>query len=529
MNPGRLPVISSWSNRLFLFCAAAGLGATLGQACGPFFPATLLDQPGDELLRAPRFAFDLSGLLPTHSPWRAGRFGQDTNACQAAYLEGLRHLGTNDIAAITDFRRTRERATTNASDSALAAASIGWEARAELNRGNLIRAGELYIEHFATGDSTALMSLRVVAGKCLAADSETMRTAARHPTLNRVVTAALASRGGPFWVAPSGEQTAAWLAAVETAGAVNLDSADRLAWAAYQSGDFDRAKRWLARAPQPSASAGWLQTKLLLRDGKRDEATATLARTIRLFPESGAWPNATKHGGETGPSSPLDQARGELAALLAAHGARNETLDLLLSAGYWIDAAHIAERVMTVDELVSYATPSTNASLRHLTARRLARLNRYPEARPFLPDSIRPKLDELTTALAKHDADSLWQAAQIMRTHGLELTGTELDPDWHVHGGLYNWGFDSSNQFAHATEEVKPFRRYHYRYRAADLAWEAANRMPDNTDDTARVLYEAGCWLKTLDPKAADRFYKALVRRCGRTALGRKADQQRWF
>jgi hypothetical protein len=88
MNPVRLPVIFNWRKRLSLFCASAGLGATLGQACGPFFPATRLDQPGDELLRAPRFTFDLSGLLPTHSPWRAGRFGQDTNACQAAYQAG---------------------------------------------------------------------------------------------------------------------------------------------------------------------------------------------------------------------------------------------------------------------------------------------------------------------------------------------------------------------------------------------------------------------------------------------------------
>ena len=53
--------------------------------------------------------------------------------------------------------------------------------------------------------------------------------------------------------------------------------------------------------------------------------------------------------------------------------------------------------------------------------------------------------------------------------------------------------------------------------------------MPDNSDDTARALIEAGSWLKARDPKAADRFYKALVRRCGTTDLGRRADQLRWF
>ena len=71
--------------------------------------------------------------------------------------------------------------------------------------------------------------------------------------------------------------------------------------------------------------------------------------------------------------------------------------------------------------------------------------------------------------------------------------------------------------------------RYHYRYLAANLAWEAAALMPDNNDDTARVLCEAGTWLKNRDPKSADRFYKALVKRCGTTELGKAADKKHWF
>ena len=53
--------------------------------------------------------------------------------------------------------------------------------------------------------------------------------------------------------------------------------------------------------------------------------------------------------------------------------------------------------------------------------------------------------------------------------------------------------------------------------------------MPDNSELTAEVLYTAGCWLKDRDPKAADRFYKALVNRCRKTPLGRAADEKRWF
>jgi hypothetical protein len=64
---------------------------------------------------------------------------------------------------------------------------------------------------------------------------------------------------------------------------------------------------------------------------------------------------------------------------------------------------------------------------------------------------------------------------------------------------------------------------------AAGYAWRAAEGMPDGDEETARVLATGGTWIKYLDPEAADRFYKALVRRCGATALGREADRRRWF
>ena len=52
----------------------------------------------------------------------------------------------------------------------------------------------------------------------------------------------------------------------------------------------------------------------------------------------------------------------------------------------------------------------------------------------------------------------------------------------------------------------------------------AAQLMPDESDEsdeTASVLCTAGEWLKNLDPKGANKFYKALVTRGGTTALGR--------
>jgi hypothetical protein len=77
--------------------------------------------------------------------------------------------------------------------------------------------------------------------------------------------------------------------------------------------------------------------------------------------------------------------------------------------------------------------------------------------------------------------------------------------------------------------KIEPEKRFHYRYKAADLAWEAALLMPDGTPETADVLCIAGSWIKDKDPKAADRFYKALVNRCRGTSLGEEADRLRWF
>ncbi len=77
--------------------------------------------------------------------------------------------------------------------------------------------------------------------------------------------------------------------------------------------------------------------------------------------------------------------------------------------------------------------------------------------------------------------------------------------------------------------EITPYVRFHYRYIAADHAWAATELMPNGTDELAWRLWTAGSWLKYRDPQAADRFYKALVRRCRNSDLGSEADRIRWF
>jgi LysM repeat protein len=256
-----------------------------------------------------------------------------------------------------------------------------------------------------------------------------------------------------------------------------------------------------------------------------------------------------------------------------------QALDALLNAGFWMDAAYVAERVLTADELKTYVdyywppvppeqvaeenekyggseiSPALlRTQIRYLLARRLMRSQRSDEAREYYPPEWTPQCLALVQVLrtgwdetlpADQRAQALFQAAIITRTNGMELIGTEVEPDWHVHDGNFEEGVTVATRATNAAAKVlvasedeltraarhkaDPGERFHYRYQAAALAWEAAKLMPDNSDETARVLCTAGSWLKNRDPEIADFFYKALVRRNRKTAIGMEADRIRWF
>src|SRR5690606_1383295 len=190
--------------------------------------------------------------------------------------------------------------------------------------------------------------------------------------------------------------------------------------------------------------------------------------------------------------------------------------------------------------------------LHHLLARRLFRDGHLDQARPWFPPDVQLQLDRYTTSLARGrdnhlpDADratALMAAARLLREHGMELAGTELEPDYFIWGGDFASGISIEQRIAlggpaaPSREEIvranrhlaTPALRFHYRHLAADLAWEAATLMPDNSPELASALTEAGGWIKTRAPQSADRFYKALVLRCPETETGRLAKTQRWF
>ena len=353
----------------------------------------------------------------------------------AAFMLGKACEEKEPDKAVAYYKQVRDLARHGFADSVgLAAASLGLEARVYLHQKKYDRAIELYLEQLSTGDPTAGPSLISTAAEVLTKGPDVLRPLAVNPRTQRVLTAFVISRRSQRWLEsetsdPNGNRgsrlkadvSQAWLAAVETAGVKDVESAAKLALAAYQNNDMPLAWRWIKRAPS-SPVAQWLQAKLLLHDGKTAQAAALLTSVAREFPieppstnriASAQFKDLLFMAADYSYPAQIPAERQVLGELGALHLARREyvqALDALLNAGFWMDAAYVAERVLTADELKTYVdrfwppVPPEQAAeehekygessispvllrtqIRYLLARRLLRTERSEEAREYFP------------------------------------------------------------------------------------------------------------------------------------------------
>lgn len=527
----------------------------------------------------------------------------------AAFMIGVEACVDGVSDAPKWFARARELALQGFHDSGgLAAASYAREAESHEVRSELHEAAQCYLYAVASG-----YPLR----ECVQpADGspEALAKFADDPLLRRVYTSLLLAEDGGRSEAmhPQGKFEN-WLAALEAVKAQRFAGAERVAWMCYDRGDYAAAKRWLRCAPADSVEALWLEGKLAAREGGRREMITAYTRAAQLVdrrPEITI--EATPQNPEAETQASIFDGEHGIAALGA--GQFQVALEAFLRGGHWSDAAYVAERLLTIQELESFvkkrpwrrewdafsesklealatrANPDsdTNADddhevpaeerivpgvvrtrqLRWLLARRLARMDRLEDARPYYPARERMELGIYEKALEQgkernrsrpERAMTLWTAALEARYHGIELFGTEAAPDWFLlYGGNYEEddpaAFRKGDQPVVRSDGVidihplpailragslerdrlkasaiRPDQRFHYRYRAADLAWQAALLLPDNDPRLAEMLDVAGLWLAVRDDDAADRFYQALERRCAKTKIGLEATTVRWF
>ncbi len=516
----------------------------------------------------------------------------------------LAKTSESDEECLEWYARVEEEAKLGGTDALdLRAAAKSW--RDPLSQDQVDSVRKFY-KSFASGKESASIDLRRASYKLLTSNDQVLLDkAANDPTIRSLLNLELHSRLDKWGDYKEGENPyEKWFATLEKHPEAASEGAARIAWAHYSAGRYEDSRRWLALSKNDDALGHWLRAKFALRDGETDASAKHLAEAIRLRSAEADWDPANHysetawHEGEKELQSLRDgRLLADRGVVSLAQGEYVAALDQLRRAGYWEDAAYVAENVLSTNALMAYvrkAAPEWKREagdevapgernygrgsdpdnrLRWVLARRLNREKRFSEAREFIPPDLVAtfdryvKLDKARRSgrfSSEKRAAITWEQARMHRHYGAELFSTECAPD----GGAYGWNFpigditparnrkdgwkrDENDWVTYVSSDqpedraippVNPDemvrarryglenrKRFHYRYDAADLAWEAGKSLPANHPLLAQLYTTAGYWLAASDPQAADRFYQAIVRRCAKTPEGRTAEELRWF
>ena len=507
-----------------------------------------------ELVSARDYFNQLLALPPAERPlrstWAAYSLGRTLAALSAGVLpddsaESAAQLRQQAIAA---FRLSRQLTIDGFADPLeLGIASLGEEARLLLADGDWHNAIALYASQQLHGSTTGYSSLKQLSNRLWQLDEAQMQALLTQPNVARLVTASLFARVNWSWGEPP-PGFRQQLNRLLVAGDQLQVESDRLAALSYQFGAYDAARHFLASAGD-SGLAWWLRAKLALQQGETATASAAYAHAAKVFPsdEEWGWRRDDNWNWET--LNPQCRINGENAILALERGDYIQAFELLYSSGerYWQDAAEVAERVLTVDELKAFVDarvaaidesklPADNyepwpveVRLRELLGRRLLRSERWAEAPAYFATAVQQQLatsygdyrqQGLNNWTAVGRAQALYQAATIARQQGLELLGSELAPDYAALGGWYSLGDAqlSPGPWRNAAEMERqqqhlpePNRRYHYRFTAVSLAEQAAAELPPRSQAFAAVLCNAAGWIEYQDLASAERLYQRYV------------------
>lgn len=294
------------------------------------------------------------------------------------------------------------------------------------------------------------------------------------------------------------------VAALQARDPQRIADADRVAALAYRVGRYDLAQGLADRLD--TALAWWVRAKLAIRRGDNALAAQAYARAVAAFPRGDGSLEAEAGALLKGEQGVLSLSRGQyieaLDQLYRAAAARDGTPpeEGWPLSPYWNDAAYIAERVLTTDELKAYVDrlppappvpsrppgfshftadqfyewsrlnqPPVHDRLRQLLARRLVRESRVAEALPYFPadsdprfasleyedgnwkiqeSNVRQRAAQYGDALRAAGnawgrtarAEAWYNAATLARRDGMRIMGYEQGPDYAVYAGNYSAG-----------------------------------------------------------------------------------------
>ncbi|MNM95718.1 Tetratricopeptide repeat protein [compost metagenome] len=439
------------------------------------------------------------------------------------------------------FRQARQLSIDGFSDPLeLGVASLGEEARVLRSAGDWSGAIELYEAQNLHGSAVGYTSLKQLMNELAELPEAELAELLQHKTVQQLVTASLVSRQGwSFGDEPPNEKKLVKLLQNSTRG--SLDNADRLAAMSYQQGDYAGAKAFLENAGDDGL-AWWLRAKLAVRDGDKNAAAAAYSKAAQAFPQSEDWGYRRTPDWAYEAVQPKCRVEGESAILALQRGEYLQAFVQLYRSNstYWFDAATVAERVLTVEELKKYvddnvpAPPALTqqerdnyvplpvaASLRNLLGRRLLREGHYADAvayfdNPDLQNKARLYGEQRLKADAAwwptKRASALYNAAWTAREWGMDILGYEMAPDYATFGGNYSLEsaelkvgplVSEAEVQRQVASEAKPDQRYHYRFVATALAGRAADNLPHTSQAFAAVLCNAAGWNSSLEDQSA--------------------------
>jgi hypothetical protein len=341
---------------------------------------------------------------------------------------------------------------------------------------------------------------------------------------------------------------------------------------AYSIYDEKTIHLCLKAMKKPTTESLWQQAKLNTIKGKLTNAAELYRQTIehiKLDAIAVEYQKPSYYGSYRGAGEITNDRHfnlySEYACVELGLKHYDKALDLFLTVDNTSDAAYIAETLLSPLELLGYVRNSKTAQksewVKALLTRKLMRHEYFKDAKNFALDkhlkiytsyisNYRIGIDK--AAATEQRAQAFIIAADIIRDHGNELFYLENHsrPFLRVSaaGRTVHEKYDHANYYANplptaqeftpkiTLDEQKRIKQNYVRIspvstknrKAAELLYYAAMLLPMNDNHAAKLFWQAGDWTRP-DPKVADKYYQALVKRCPKTQLGKACDNRRWL
>ncbi len=300
-------------------------------------------------------------------------------------------------------------------------------------------------------------------------------------------------------------------------------NADRLAWYAFNRGDFDSCQELLNLASDDSLLKLYLQSRLARMANDPALAAQYLRRWLELCSAGESIPGGLEvvKNSIFSDEVPFSHfVQGELGMLEVTQQDFAEALYAFAQADSWPDMAWVAERCLSLEQLKAFVKAHPNLpyhnELSYLLARRLMREYHAQEAGEFLPESQQQAYKaycqlqiEANNQTLSNDQRSLalLNLAGIVSRNGMELFGTELEPDNYINNGSY--AISGLPELKYLSRVKVPAKRFHYRTKAAAFAWRAALLATDPELKNAALIGGAAIH-QASNPEEQEAFFWAL-------------------